>query len=348
MKDDVAEIKALLQANVATLAMALAPDGYKAGRYWIARNPTRHDTKAGSFVVWLTGAPGAWKDYATDDKGDVLKLIQYVHGCDFAEAMKWARSWLGIDRLSDDFKRKAVQRVAAEAERHKAAEQAELERQRRSAFAIWLQSWERIAGTKAETYLRQRAIDIHKLPRPPRALRFAPAMRHVESDRDWPCMIAGMFSAAGVLVAIHRTWLAADGSGKAPVTPARKIWPRGWQGAIIPIARGAGGLSTAEAERRGIKGRLVLVEGIEDALTVALAHPDLRVWAVCALSNLRHIVLPACVDEVIVGADNDWGKPQAAKLLDAGLDALQAQGRPVRVARATVGKDFNDQLRGAA
>ena len=160
-------------------------------------------------------------------------------------------------------------------------------------------------------------------------------------------MVAVM-SAPGIpFAAVHRTWLARDGRGKAPVTPNKKIWPS-FTGAAIHLARGETGLPAEDAVKRGMVDRLLICEGIEDGLSVALAAPELRVWAAGTLGNLAHVKIPDCCHEVIVAADNDWGKPQAEALLKRGIEALAAQRRPVRVARAAIGKDFNDQLRGAA
>ena len=62
---EVDEIKVMLKVQVEALARHLAPEGRRAGKYWIAKNPTRDDRHAGSFWVMLSGAPGAWKDEAT-------------------------------------------------------------------------------------------------------------------------------------------------------------------------------------------------------------------------------------------------------------------------------------------
>ena len=54
-------------------------DGRQLGREWVARNPTRHDSKPGSFRINLTS--GKWADFAIADArgGDAISLTAYLH-----------------------------------------------------------------------------------------------------------------------------------------------------------------------------------------------------------------------------------------------------------------------------
>nr|WP_246742939.1 toprim domain-containing protein [Rhodomicrobium vannielii] len=144
-------------------------------------------------------------------------------------------------------------------------------------------------------------------------------------------------------MAVHTTFLAPDGSGKAPIDPKRKIWPL-FAGSAIHIWRGETGLPVHQAAKQGLWDRLVIVEGVEDGLSIALACPEFRVWAAGSLGNIGNIRLPRCCGEVIVCADNDWQKPAAMAEFERVLGRLKAQERPVHVARSPIGKDFNDVL----
>ncbi len=343
MARELSDIKALLQSRALALAQQLAPDGARAGKYWIAKNPTRADRHAGSFWITVAGtAPGAWRDEATGDKGDVIGLVQYITGHDFRRALDWCRDWLGLARLDDD----AIRRARAQREHsaaHDAAREARmLADNRRRAFALWLKASERLAATPVETYLRTRGIELDALASPPRAIRFG-VRKHLEDGRSWPCMLTTMTGPDNTCWAVHCTFLALDGGGKAPVTPARKIWPS-FKGAVMRLARGETGLPADDAAKQGLVDTLCLCEGVEDGLSIAMACPELRVWAAGSLGNLAHVTLPACAGDVVVCADNDWGKPQAARQLEAAIVALSRQGRKVRVARSPVGKDANDCL----
>lgn len=348
---DIPELKALLQARIGDLVRELTPDGKLTHGYWMARNPTRADAHAGSFWVIVARpgkSPGAWRDEATGDKGDIIDLIAYCCGGDRGAALKWARGWLNFEAMPPAERRQAREhQVQARVAREQQAAEL-LATNRRRAKACYIEAKQgKLIGSVVDRYLRGRGIDLRELARLPGALGCVARMRHTESNSFWPVMVAAMTGPDGTVWAVHRTFLAADGSGKAPVVPARKIWPS-FAGAVIKIARGETGMPDAEAARHGLIDTLVICEGVEDGLSIALARPDLRVWAAGSLGNLAHVLLPSCCERVIVAADNDWGKPQALAQLDRALAALHAQHVPVRVARSPIGKDFNDAIQPAA
>ena len=193
----------------------------------------------------------------------------------------------------------------------------------RNANELWRNS-RLAAGTIAETYLRSRGL---RLPIPP-SIRFAPRIRHAESGLYLPAMIAAVESDAG-LVAVHRTYLRADGSGKAAVTPNKK--------ALGPIDGGAVRLAAA-AERTAI------AEGVETALSVQQVE-RLPTWATLGSTNLKTIKLPAIVRQVMLAADNDpsGAGEQAARIA---AHAFLRQGRRAWIALPPdAGTDWNDVLR---
>lgn len=344
------EVKAMLLARIEALCAVLAPEGQRSGGYWMCRSAA-HATKTGG--MWIKLSSGAWRDEAAAEKGDVFRLIQYRNGMpfeDFAAAMKWAREWLGIESGPGGVDHDAWKTRAAEAQAVQASREREqvdqLERDRRTAKAIYLEAKKRkILRSPIDAYLRSRGIELERLGRKPGALGWLPEAKHYESGQSFPCMVAGFTAPSGEIVSVHRTWIAHDGSRKAPVTPQKKIWPA-FGGSAIRLWRGSSGLSIDDAAKHGLREPLALTEGIENGLSVVMAAPELRVWCVGALVNIAKQTLPECVDEVIVVADNDWGNPQAQDALKRAVAALQQQGRAVRVARSFVGKDVNDALRG--
>nr|WP_249156777.1 toprim domain-containing protein [Bradyrhizobium diazoefficiens] len=170
-------------------------------------------------------------------------------------------------------------------------------------------------------------------------------------------MIACCTDAAGQIRAIHQTWIKPDGSDKAAIVPApdgttqpaRKVLGE-FAGLVIPLWRGEGHFSVKEAEKHGLLQTVILTEGVEDGLSAILAAPQHRVWAMISLSNMVNVAarLPACIDSVIVHRQNDWDKASAVAAFDRGMKALQATGRAIAEVHATIGKDLNDTLRGAA
>jgi hypothetical protein len=360
--DDTGTLKAMLTGRIRDLVADLAPGGKWVGRTYTAANPTRAEKRGESFVVW---ANGAWKEYdaGDTDKGDVFDLIAYCQAGPGKyrspearkAAFRWARSYVGMDGPAGrrpKMDRAAVDQAAADrAAQGLIEERARQARQIKGANAAFLHAQPTVEDTVAERYLAMRSIDLSVLP-PLRALRFHPELPYVHGDfkTKFPAIIAAMSGPLDGIQAVHRTYLAPDGRGKAPVPPgcpAKKMMGVA-RGAAVRITRGATGLRPEVAGARGIREMLVLTEGIEDALSVAMARPDLRIWAAGSLAGLASVQLPACADHVVVIADNDWQSPAAQAGLDKAIATLQAQGVAVSVGRSPIGKDVNDCLRASS
>ena len=346
------DIKNELKRRIDSLVRELAPGGRMQSGYYFALNPRRGDRHVGSFCIKVRGdAVGMWADKSAGHEGDLIDLVAYCKVLTSKQATRlWCLDWLGwshgVDRKKLEAARIADRYVAQQDERRSLEELAD---KRRRAKGWWLNAQPMIEGTLAETYLKYRGIDISKLKSPPRALRFLPKARHIDSQTgeisEWPCMLAAMCDIGGTIVAVHRTYLAADGRGKAPIPSPKKIWPHGYKGAVIRLAKGASGLSPEQAAKKAITGPLGAAEGIENTLTMGLADPALRLWAAGTLGNLAHMPIEhVCVDRVLIFADNDSG-PQTRATFDKAVMALREK-RQVSVARAFKGKDANDLLRG--
>lgn len=161
------------------------------------------------------------------------------------------------------------------------------------------------AGTLGERYLAHRGIsaDVIELAAP--NLRYHPFAKHSwdQAAGDWikaPAMIARRVTAAGPTGGIHVTYLARDGSGKAPLRGAKRMWgPQldagGRHGCAWLIGPdGPPGFEHAD---------LVVSEGIETGLSVATlslrAGIRVRVCAALSLNALQGGVLKDaenCID----------------------------------------------------
>jgi hypothetical protein len=79
-----------------TIVQRWLPDGKREGTEWVALNPTRSDSRKGSFKVNLKS--GKWGDFATGDRGgDLISLAAYIHHLDQAEAARRIAEMVGID-----------------------------------------------------------------------------------------------------------------------------------------------------------------------------------------------------------------------------------------------------------
>ena len=71
------------------------PDGKKRGNEFVALNPTRADTRPGSFSINLH--TGAWADFATGDRGgDLISLRAYLDGTSQIVAARRIAEELGV------------------------------------------------------------------------------------------------------------------------------------------------------------------------------------------------------------------------------------------------------------
>jgi putative DNA primase/helicase len=186
---------------------------------------------------------------------------------------------------------------------------------------LWMQA-AAARGTLTEVYLRSRGIS---MPVPP-ALRFLQLTKHSPSDQLLPAMIA----AVSVWperrpCAVHRTFLAGDGRGKAAVDTPKMT--------LGPCRRGAVRLAEATDQ-------LMVGEGIETCLA-AMQATGRPAWAAMSTSGMRNLELPAHVKEVVILADADRPGEEAAQYA---ATRWVRQGRRVRIARPPQGKDFNDLL----
>ena len=226
-----------------TIARALG--GRKAGLGWIARCPAHEDREPSLSIR----------------EADCKVLVRCHAGCDQCNviaALKERGLWEGkgrsrIPRLS---RRKVPESQPNQQRRERSA----------AALAIW-QSTISAVGTTVETYLLARSLNLSLPP----SQRFHRGLKH-PSGGFWPCMVALVTRGAdNAPTAIHRTFLARDGGGKAPVDPAKMMFG--------PCRGGAIRLSQPTD-------LLMVGEGIETCLAAmqATGHPA---WAALSTSGLR-------------------------------------------------------------
>ena len=288
-------------------AIAKALGGWKAVRSgWIARCPAHDDSNPS--LSLSTGKDG-------------MVLLRCLAGCDQAQVIDalrarglWERRgrYYGMPR-------------AAKADHPKNAPSERDDTDRTEyALRIWRAAVP-ASNTLAETYLQSRGL---RLPLT-FTLRFHGGLKH-PSGGIWPAMVALVSRGPNdAPLAVHRTFLARDGSGKAPVDPKKMM--------LGPCRGGAVQLKTPTD--------LVMVgEGVETCLA-AMQVTGNPAWAALSTSGLRALDLPESVCEVIVLADGDDSGEAAAR--DCAL-RWQREGRRVRIARPPRGQDFNDVLIGIA
>jgi DNA primase len=268
-----------------------------------------HGEKTPSFTV--SDAKGFYHCFGCGAHGDVLDWWQAIDGLSLPEA---------IDRLKAEAGHAPPWREEA---RSSKADDAEARAKREQARAIW-QASQPIAGTIGEVYLRQARRIRAALPE---SLRFHPSLPSGGPESlEWPAMVAAVTNLAGEVIAIQRTFLATDGSGKAAISGPK---------------RSLGSLAEGAVQLRPAASTLGIAEGVETGLSAMEAFL-VPVW--CALgSNLARIALPAVVQNVAIFADHGEAGEAAA---EKARQHFRQLGRRVAVKLPPEGhKDWNDWLR---
>ncbi len=288
-------------------AIARALDGRRCGSGWVACCPAHHDSHPSLSV--RDGAGG--------------KVLLHCHaGCKQDDVIAALRS-RGLWARHADRRLKHRARAAPEPRSEdKWGAQDEMRRSE-AAARLWRTAFP-AQGTAVEDYLRSRGITVPI----PGSLRFRPRLKH-PSGSVWPGMVALVTRGTdGQAVAVHRTFLAPGGSGKAPVDPQKMM--------LGPCRGGAVRLAVAAEQ-------LLIGEGIETCLA-AMQASGIPAWAALSAGGIAALILPSLPLAAIVtiAADAD---PVGMRAALTAAERWHAEGRRVRIARPPTGSDFNDLLR---
>lgn len=108
MRTDFKRINAAALASIERILSRWLPDGKTHGQEYQAINPTRSDSKLGSFSINLN--TGAWADFADDTAkgGDLVALVAYLEGVKQGEAAKRLAEFLGMKIETADAPQRAT------------------------------------------------------------------------------------------------------------------------------------------------------------------------------------------------------------------------------------------------
>jgi len=285
--------------------IAKALGARRAGSQWMAICPN-HEDRTPSLAI--------------AEARDGTPLVHCHAGCEQGAVIDSLKA-LGLwrEKSCPEYRRVSMRRLLERTGRT-GDETKDIAAKKEAALRIW-GSGKPPGGTLIEAYLHSRGITVE----PPAAIRFRPQLKHPDSDA-WPAMVALVQRGSdGTALGVHRTWLARDGIGKAPVNTAKMM--------LGPCRGGAVMLAPPEAT-------LLVGEGIETCLSV-MQQTRLPAWAALSTSGLKALELPAIVREVIVLADGDESGEAAAV---AAGGRWRRQGLSVRISRPPPGMDFNDVL----
>jgi len=315
MRDDIETIRAALRARAAEVGETLlGPLSYR------GRAELRWGLKGSLSIAIAVPKAGLWHDHERGEGGDLLSFVMRVRRCDFADAVRWARAFLGEPQPSRDGHKPPPPPAPDDAEREAAA------------LRLWGEAQESIANTPAEIYLRGRGIDPARLP-PHAGTTWPAALRwHAKTGA---LLVAVNDAETGLIRAVQRIMLNADG------TPKRRRDGSKIKLCLGPIA----GRAARFAWQPHPEGQWAIAEGAETALAAATLL-GIPVWASLGASSMPRITPPAWARKATIVADHD----------DAGLRAAQEAARRLRerglevriVTPKTERADAADLLRGAA
>jgi hypothetical protein len=321
------------------------------GNIWML-SPTRSDPNWTSFS--FNERSGIWKDFGGSLGGGkgVLSLVAASftnsEARDYTRAIPWLKDALGLTgREPSAIER---QQLARDVTRRDVETQQQQQQSRRKALGLWLHGEPLTGNDAASVYLHVRGIDVTTIGIP-RALRFHPQVYASDADEKmrgpWPCMLGAIARYGDGIVAVHRTYLrATDTCWRKRTWPDCKTGKQvkgAYAGGYIALTRGSSGKPLREATEDEWP---AVSEGIEDALTAALARPDLRHIAAVSIANIGGLALPPQVRGVYIVKQND-SDPATVKQFEQQMDRLCARGiEPAIVEFPAAFKDANDVLRG--
>lgn len=243
--------------------------------------------------------------------------------------------WVDSNRPLTEAERHHQRERVEQARRERHAEQvAQWARNRDYVSALWAQGRALTDSDIVALYLEHRGLMVPHTD----ALRFHPALDYWHEDGHMtrhPAMLAAVTDASGNLVAVHRTYLDADGC-KASVPTAKKLTRTTGPMAGASIKLGAPALRP--------DGRLGLgvAEGIETALAASLLA-GIPVWPCVSAHGLEAFDPPPGVHHLYVMGDrDDSGTGQKAAAILAHRAA--AAGLVARVLLPDAVGDWNDEL----
>ncbi|MBB3659944.1 hypothetical protein FHX15_005213 [Rhizobium sp. BK650] len=294
--------------------------GRRAGNYWLVGDIG--NTKGRSLYVHLVGPrAGRWTDAATGQFGDLLDLVREACGLiNFHDVAEEVRRFLSLPRPGSVSSRRPDTGDSAPVERPAG------ERARRL-----LRMTQPLAGTLAETYLRERGIlraSEHA------ALRFHPSCYYRDlvtaQTTSFPALVAAVTDPAGAVTGVHRTWLDPDGGGKAKVDDPRRALGRLLGNAVRfgfavkhPVSIMAAG------------------EGLETMLSLSQVMPDMPIAAALTANHLAALRFPPGCLRIYIAADADAAGQHAVQGLSR---RAQEFGIMPLVLSPELG-DFNEDLR---
>ena len=371
--------------SATTVGLVAGVKLYRDGKSWRGECPLCHASKGsvGNGAFWTNQAQSKWMCFGgcADKPCDVIDLERRLRGGTEREA---AIRLVRGDGMTAAERRERDAELAVRAQEDAAAEARKIRFRAELAKRLWREG-RPAKGTLVEAYLRACGFRGWQLEEALKMVRFHPRAFHSGDQKSpvvAPAMIGLLMTPHGPTGGVHVTYLSADGTSKAALSPARKKWGRAYltladdyrvPGAVwLTPPTGPGPVLVGEGYETVMAGatlygqpcRMVAALDLTTLQGRLLADDSGRVDAVTpGLDVTRPAFTWPAVESVIVCLDHDMnpidlpligGEGERTRLgatdraLMCGVMAFaawKASGTPeVRFALPPVGLDLRDQM----
>lgn len=256
-------------------------NGRKSGRYWIVGSIDNE--KGDSFVVSISGAKqGKWFENSTGTPGDMLDVVRHCENINdkYTAAKFAAKHLLNLPIILND---------NSQSKQEKKIGQFNPDTARVNQSKALFNRAVDIKGTLAEKYLHSRFLtDIDV-----RDLRFMADCFYYENEetptQKIPALLQAIRGQEGEIISVNRTYLKADGSGKADVAYAKKVTGN-YEGYGVALG--------------DIEGDTLIVgEGHETTSSFRMALPQFSALAGLSMYHTSVLRIPKQIRRLILAQD---------------------------------------------
>jgi conjugative relaxase-like TrwC/TraI family protein len=322
---DAKEVEILLKNNVEHVCKQVLGDyNKKVGKnLYFGRNK-------GSLAVTIRGEYiGKWTDFATNESGNLITLIQKRYGLSFKEALEEAAKL--VNYIPGEFNRDLDKIIKNKIDKNALDDKQKLSIKKAQKLASEAKD---IKGTIAEKYLKEvRGIDLKNWPKD---LKYHDGVYSKINKGKNPALLVVARNKDDKVQSVQAIYINSITGQKADVEVRKQTF-----GAI------KGALFSANISSENNK-TAVICEGPEDALSILKSTNGKDIYACLGKSNFNNLNQEklAKYDKIILALDNDGKRPGemssilnvASKLNDSGKGVILAQPDKVK-------QDYNDTLK---
>ncbi|MBK1667383.1 hypothetical protein CKO28_04985 [Rhodovibrio sodomensis] len=285
----------------------------------------------GGLVVWRQGHKrGRWRNFGSDEGGDMLALYEWHYNATTAEAVEWAKGFLKIDEA------KPLPPLPPRDREKEAKEAKEKEEKRlRAANFIWRTS-RPAAGTPASAYLASRGITMD--------LPDSVGHRRINANGMEKMGIDPTRFPEGLDAAVFQS-TAPDGQTQAV---QQVLLYQGAKADLQDKKRTNGIMLGSAVKLAQPDSDLILAEGPETGLSTYQAT-GIATWILLGAQNFTRVEIPASVTRIVIAADIEASGNGLAMAVRA-ASYWRMQGYQAAIALPSDGivdlddGDFNDVL----